>query len=147
MQEQALFCRLLGVTPLVIRDVLADAPEACRLNYLLLFRLLDYCVDKSDALKIALKAYEAMWTNVVLQGENVVAANIKRPTRFSTILRGVHCLGAMAMQLDLASTPCGSVNELLLNTYKVLQLVLEMWVDPMISLHIVAEVQVNINHL
>jgi hypothetical protein len=131
---------LLGLIPLLLKDVLTDAQEAWQVNYLILFRLLDSCVNKADAFKIALMAYEAMWTNVVRQGENVIVAHVKRSGRFSTILRGVHDLGAMAMHLDLASTPSGSaVMESMTNTNRVLRLVLEMWVDPIISLHIVAE--------
>lgn len=128
------------MVPLLVDDILNDS-QSYQLSFRVMFRLADVaCAIPFESLTIALKAYKTLWTYCSTQDHGILVQ--ESTDSVATILRGAHCLGAAAMQLDVMSTLPGSVTAVFTNTDYVLQMVMLMWVDPIVSLHIVAEVQI-----
>ncbi|XP_062519484.1 uncharacterized protein LOC134194556 [Corticium candelabrum] len=122
----------------VIEDVFRNIDNTSDLPYRLLFRLAeDFRGRPSEALEIGVRAYTAMWSYFHCGNETKVVRST--PSFFALLLRGAHCMGSSAMQLDLDATPSGDVTVSFENTDHVLRLVMEKWEDALVIFHVVAE--------
>ena len=128
------------MTSLLIQDVLGNNQNTSNLSYRLLFQMAEDLREKpSEALEMGVRAYTAMWSYYIHRNESAVAPH--SPSSFALVLRGAHLLGASAMKLDLDATPSGAVTVSFENTDRLLRLVMLLWEDPLVTFHVVAEVQ------